>query len=225
MSTPAIAVSQVTKRYVDGDRRLDAVAKVELEVPEGELFVLCGPSGSGKTTLLGLMGAMVAPTSGKVALHGRDVTHLRDHHRTQLRRELLGFVFQELQLISGMTVLENVLLPLVPAGGASSDDVAHARELLTRFGLDKEIEARAERLSGGQRQRAAIARALILRPKILLLDEPTAHLDTENALEVVSLLFELRDEGTTVVCATHDGRLSDDERVDRVVRMCDGALA
>jgi len=224
MSAPAIAVTQVRKRYVDGNRRLDAVAEVDLEIPEGALWVLCGPSGSGKTTLLGLMGAMVAPTSGTVEIHGQDVTHLRDHHRTQVRRERLGFVFQDLQLISGMSVLENVLLPCVPSGGASAEDAARARELLVRFGLKGEIEARAERLSGGQRQRAAIARALVLQPKILLLDEPTAHLDTANALEVVSLLFELRDEGTTVVCATHDPRLSDDERVDRVVSMCDGAV-
>jgi len=221
---PAIAVREVRKRYVDGTRRLDAVADVSLEVPAGELWVLRGPSGSGKTTLLGLMGAMVAPSSGRVEIGGDDVTHLRDHHRTRLRRERIGFVFQELQLVSRMTVLENVLLPLVPSGGARPEDRARARELLERFGLKAQIDARSERLSGGQRQRAAIARALIRAPQVLLLDEPTAHLDTDNANEVVDLLCELRDEGSTIVAATHDPRLAEDARVDRVITMRDGAV-
>lgn len=220
----AIEVFELRKRYVDGTRRLDAVASVDLAVPEGELWVLQGPSGSGKTTLLGLMGGMVAPTSGHVEIHGENVTHLRDHHRTRVRRERVGFVFQELQLIAGMSVRENVLLPLVPSGGAPKSAHARAEELLTRFGLEKEIDARAERLSGGQRQRAAIARALILDPSIILLDEPTAHLDTDNALEVVGLLAELRDDGKTIVAATHDPRLAEDERVDRAIVMRDGAI-
>lgn len=220
----AIRVTGLRKRYVDGTRRLDAVAGVDLEVPEGVLWVLEGPSGSGKTTLLGLLGGMVAPTAGEVTVLGDDVTHLRDHHRTRLRRERIGFVFQDLSLIDGMTVLENVTLPLVPLGGARPDDRERARKLLERFGLKAQIEARAERLSGGQRQRAAIARALILSPRVLLLDEPTAHLDSENAREVVDLLSELRDEGTTIVAATHDPRLARDERVDRAITMRDGAI-
>lgn len=221
----AIAVKEVRKRYIDGTRRLEAVAGVSLEVPEGELWVLCGPSGSGKTTLLGIMGALLAPTSGRVSVLGQDLTHLRDHHRTAIRREKIGFVFQELQLVPGMTVRENVLLPLVPLGGARSEDVKRAEELLARFGLAGEIDARADKLSGGQRQRAALTRALILSPPILLLDEPTAHLDTANALEVVSLLCELSGEGKTIVCATHDPRLAEDPRVDRVVTLVDGRVA
>lgn len=220
----ALAVRGVRKRYTDGTRRVEAVAGVDLEVPEGALFVLVGPSGSGKTTLLGLLGAMIAPSEGEVAVLGEDVTHLRDHHRTALRRDRIGFVFQDLSLIDGMSVLENVTLPLVPLGGAREADRARARALLSRFGLEAEIDARAERLSGGQRQRAAIARALVRAPRILLLDEPTAHLDGENARAVVDLLCELRDEGTTIVAATHDARLADDPRVDRAIAMRDGAL-
>ena len=128
----AIRVAGLRKRYVDGTRRLDAVAGVDLEVPEGVLWVLEGPSGSGKTTLLGLMGGMVAPTAGEVTVLGDDVTHLRDHHRTRLRRERIGFVFQDLSLIDGMTVLENVTLPLVPLGGARPADRERARKLLAR---------------------------------------------------------------------------------------------
>ncbi len=224
MSAPAIVLSKVSKRYRDGARRIEAVAPTDLQVGAGELHVLRGPSGSGKTTLLGLMGAVIAPTSGAVALLGEEVTHLRDHHRTAVRRERVGFVFQELQLIAGMTVGENVLLPLVPTGGARREDAERARAILARFGVADRFDSPVERLSGGQRQRAAIARALILSPPILLLDEPTAHLDSANAGEVVDLCASLRDEGTTIVAATHDPRLADDPRVDRVHVMVDGAL-
>ena len=224
MSAPAIEVRGVRKRYTDGTRRIDAVRDVTLEVPAGELWVLKGPSGSGKTTLLGIMGGMLTPSAGSVALVGDDVTHLRDHHRTALRRERVGFVFQELSLVSRMTVRENVLLPLVPLGGPTQAHVERAEALLSRFGLADRIDSSVDKLSGGQRQRAALARSLILDPPILLLDEPTAHLDTDNALEVVRLLAELRDDGRSVVTATHDPRLADDPRVDRVVVMRDGAM-
>lgn len=225
MSEAALEVSGVVKRYRDGSRWIEAVRGVSLAIPRGALVVLRGPSGSGKTTLLGVMGAMVAPSAGKVVVLGKDVTHLRDHHRTALRRERIGFVFQELALIDRMTIRENVLLPLVPLGGARPTDVERAEKLLERFGLGDRLDSTPARLSGGERQRAAIARALIMGPPILLLDEPTAHLDTENALIVVSLLAELAAEGTTVVAATHDPRLADDARVNRVVTMRDGAIA
>lgn len=224
MSEPALEVSDVHKRYRDGSRTIEAVAGVTLAVPRGSLYVLRGPSGSGKTTLLGILGAMIAPSAGRVSVLGRDVMHLRDHHRTALRREHIGFVFQELSLIDHMSVRENVLLPLVPLGGARKEHVARAKELLDRFGIGDRIDSTPERLSGGQRQRAAIARALVLAPSVLLLDEPTAHLDSANALEVVRMLVELRDEGTTVVAATHDPRLADDARVDRVIAMRDGRV-
>ncbi|MBX3269479.1 MAG: ABC transporter ATP-binding protein [Sandaracinaceae bacterium] len=212
------------KRYADGARRVEAVAGVDLEIAAGTLVVLEGPSGSGKTTLLGLLGAMIAPTAGSVAILGEDVTHLRDHHRAALRRAHVGFVFQDLSLIGAMRVLENVLLPLVPRGGARPDERARAIALLERFGLGGERDARASRLSGGQRQRAAIARALVTAPEILLLDEPTAHLDGANAGGLVDALCALRDEGTTIVAATHDARLARDARVDRALTMRDGAL-
>lgn len=224
MSEPAIEVVEVSKRYRDGTRTIRAVDNVTLAVERGTLVVLRGPSGSGKTTLLGLMGAMIAPTSGRVCVLGKDLTHLRDHHRTAVRRERVGFVFQELGLIERMTLLENVLLPLVPLGGATAAQRARAETLLARVGLEGRMASTPEKLSGGERQRAAIARALVLAPPVLLLDEPTAHLDTENALAVVSLLAELVREGTTVVAATHDPRLADDGRVDRVVAMRDGAI-
>ncbi len=224
MSESALAVNDVHKRYRDGSRTIEAVAGVTLDVARGALVVLRGPSGSGKTTLLGILGAMIAPTKGKVSVLGKDITHLRDRHRTALRRERIGFVFQELSLIERMSVRENVLLPLVPLGGARAEHTRRAEELLARFGLKERIESRPERLSGGEKQRAAIARALILGPPILLLDEPTAHLDSATAAGVVDLLSELSGEGTTIVAATHDPRLFEDPRVARVIAMRDGML-
>jgi putative ABC transport system ATP-binding protein len=221
---PALEALEVTKRYRDGSRMVDAVAGVSLSIVRGTLEVLRGPSGSGKTTLLGILGGMTSPSSGRVRVLGQEVTHLRDHHRTALRREKVGFVFQELSLIDGMSVRENVLLPLVPLGGARKPHVERAATLLSRFGLGDRMDRRVETLSGGERQRAAIARALILAPAVLLLDEPTAHLDTDNAMAVVDVLTELRDEGTTVVAATHDPRLAEDPRVDHARVMRDGRL-
>lgn len=220
----AIETSEVTKRYLDGDRRMLAVDRVSITIDEKQLVALRGPSGSGKTTLLGLMGGMIAPTSGDVTIRGESIVHLRDAHRTTLRRERIGFVFQELALVPDMTLMENVLLPLVPTGGATPVERQRATALLGRVGLVHRRDSRASQLSGGERQRGAIVRALVRDPGILLLDEPTAHLDVANAAEVVSLLAALRDEGRTIVCATHDPRLADDPRVDRTVAMADGRI-
>ena len=222
--TVALATFELTKRYLDGERRRVAVDAVSLSIDTGRLVALRGPSGSGKTTLLGLAGGMIAPTSGDVQLFGASIVHLRDAHRTTLRRERIGFVFQELALVPDMSLLENVLLPLVPTGGASRAERDRALALLARFGLQGREASRASRLSGGERQRGALARALVRDPSILLLDEPTAHLDAKGAAEVVSLLAGLRDEGRTIVCATHDPRLADDPRVDHTWTMTDGRL-
>lgn len=224
MSEWVIETRDVTKSYLDGPRRLVAVDALRLGIASAELVALRGPSGSGKTTLLGLMGAMIAPTSGDVQIFGESVVHLRERHRTELRRARIGFVFQELALIPEMSLIENILLPCVPSGGATKADKERAAQLLTRFGLEGRHRARASQLSGGERQRGAIARALMREPPILLLDEPTAHLDSENAREVVALLASLRDEGKTIVCATHDPRLAEDPAVDRTITMADGRI-
>jgi putative ABC transport system ATP-binding protein len=219
-----IETQDVTKSYLDGRRRLVAVNALTLGIAHSELVALRGPSGSGKTTLLGLMGAMIAPSSGDVRIFGESVVHLRERHRTELRRARIGFVFQELALISEMSLIENVLLPCVPSGGAGRAEKERAAQLLERFGLAGRHRAHASQLSGGERQRGAIVRALMRNPPILLLDEPTAHLDSENAKEVVALLSSLRDEGKTIVCATHDPRLADDPSVDRTITMADGRI-
>lgn len=220
-----LAVVDAHKVYFDGDTSIEALAGVSLSVPAGVLWVLRGPSGSGKTTLLGVLGGLVTPSRGDALLRGESIVRMRDHHRTLLRREVVGTVLQDLGLIAGMTVLENVLLPLVPTGGATREDRDRAQRLLERFGLGGRARTQVQRLSGGERQRVGIARALSMRPAVLLLDEPTAHLDGRNAHEVVDLLVSLRDEEkSTIVAATHDPRLADDPRVDEVIDMADGRL-
>jgi putative ABC transport system ATP-binding protein len=217
--------TDVVKRYADGDRVVRAVDGVTIAVEEGELVVLRGTSGSGKTTLLGLLGGMIAPSSGDVRFAGESIVHLREHHRAELRRTKVGFVFQELALIPEMSVLENVMLPLVPEGGGGADDEARALSSLAELGITREKAlARASRLSGGERQRAAIVRALVREPKLLLLDEPTAHLDAENAAAIAKLLRSEKARGRTIVASTHDPRLADAEGIDRTLEMRDGRL-
>lgn len=224
MSDAAIRLVDVSKRYFDGPRRTMAVQGADLQVRSGEWLVLTGPSGSGKSTLLGLMGGMIVPTSGSVQIAGKEVEHLRDHHRTRWRREKVGFVFQSLALIPGMSLLENVLLPCAPLGGPSKEHLQRARSLLDEFGMVDLERSRVERLSGGQRQRGALARALVLSPEILLLDEPTAHVDAENAEAILARLNNEALEGRSVVTTTHDPRVATDGRVHRVLSMVDGSL-
>jgi putative ABC transport system ATP-binding protein len=225
-SANGIMVSAVglTKHYPAARGERDAIHDVSLAIPAGQLWVVSGPSGSGKTTLLGLLGGMIAPTRGEVCLDGKSITHLRDHHRALVRRSLVGMAFQEFALVMGMTLIENILLPLTPQGGATHRDLSRASKLLRRFGMEDLAESRVERLSGGERQRGAIVRALILDPPLLMLDEPTAFLDTNNVHRIMELLFALRDEGRTILVATHDARLLDHRRLDGALRLMDGKL-
>lgn len=220
----SVELVDVHKRYQDGRRTHEAVAGVSLSLAAGSLTVLAGPSGSGKSTLLALAGGMTTPTSGDVRLFGQSVVTLRDHHRARLRRERVGFVFQDLGLIGSLTLLDNVLLPLLPSGKSDSAAQRRAHGWLTRLGLGDLAESRADKLSGGERQRGALARAVIMSPGLLLLDEPTAHVDRESAAEIVKALGELRDAGTIILASTHDPRLVERAEVDRVVELRDGRL-
>jgi putative ABC transport system ATP-binding protein len=221
---PAIQALGLSKRYGAGHAAMVALHEVTIRIPAGEFWAITGPSGSGKTTLLGLLGGMIAPTEGEVRLAGQTITHLRDHHRALLRRNVVGVVFQEFALVPGMSLIENILLPWVPQGGAEESDRRRIEGLLGRFGMGRYRGTRVERLSAGERQRGAIIRALAADPPILLLDEPTASLDTANVGLLMTLLLGLRDEGKTLVATTHDLRLAEDDRVDRVLRLVDGQL-
>jgi putative ABC transport system ATP-binding protein len=214
----------LTKRYGTGHSETYAVRDVSLAIPGGQFWIVSGPSGSGKTTLLGLLAGMIAPTCGEVRLCGEPITHLRDHHRALVRRHLVGVVFQECALVPRMTVGENLFLPLVPEGGATESDRLKAGALLERFGMAEFARARVERLSAGERQRAAIIRALLADAPILLLDEPTASLDTDNVRMILDVLLRLRDEGRTLLATTHDQRLAEHPRIDGVLRLVDGTI-
>lgn len=219
-----VSAAGLTKRYPAARIERDALHEVNLSIPAGQLWVVSGPSGSGKTTLLGLLGGMIAPTQGEVSLDGKSITHLRDHHRAMIRRTLVGMVFQDFALVTGISLLENILLPLVPQGGATRRDVTRAGELLRRFGIEDLAESRVERLSGGERQRGAMARALILDPPLLLLDEPTASLDTENVHRIMELLLALRNGGRTILVATHDARVLEHHEIDGTLKLVDGTI-
>lgn len=217
----AIETDALVKRYRDGQRDRVVVRDVALSLEERTCTVLMGPSGCGKTTLLSLLGGMVQPTSGDVRLYGESLVRLRDGHRTELRRRRIGFVFQELALVPAMTVRENLVLPWVPLGlppRAALDTILSYAE---RVGIADVLDRPARTLSGGERQRAAIVRALAFDAPILLLDEPSAHLDAENAARLVTLLRELHAAGKTIVLSTHDPRLAD---VGRLCPMRDGRI-
>jgi len=179
-----LELREVTKKIWDGRDRRVVIDAASLEIDAGEWIVLRGPSGSGKTTLLSIIGAMSRPTSGEVFFAGEPTSRLRDAHRAELRRTTVGFVFQDLQLIEDLNAEENVLLPFIPVG-VKTQHRARATALLERFGVASLAHTRAKQLSGGERQRVAIARALLGSPKLLLLDEPTAHLDDARAAQLL----------------------------------------
>lgn len=207
----------------DGEGLRQVLHGVSLTLDRGELVALRGPSGSGKTTLLALLGGLATPTRGEVMLQGRSIVRMRDHHRTALRRDVVGYVLQELALLPAASLLDNVLLPFVP-DGIRAEDRTRALAWLDRFGLASRAATPAGRLSGGEKQRAAIARALVREPAVLLLDEPTAHVDAETAQTLVDALARLRDEGRAVLVATHDPRVYDDARIDRTLVLDRGRL-
>lgn len=221
---PVVAVRGVHKRVFDGAERRTLLDDVSFELERGELAVLRGPSGSGKTTLLAIVGAMLLPTSGEVEIDGEPVSRMRDRHRALVRRRKVGFVFQDVQLIDGMTVIENALLPRVP-DGITRADRDRAGALLERFGVAPLAARVARSLSGGERQRVALARALLCDPPLLLLDEPTAHLDDARAEQVADELAALASEGRAVLVATHDPRVAQSRAVGRVLDLAHGRIA
>jgi putative ABC transport system ATP-binding protein len=201
----ALALADVTKRVIDGDARRVVLDGVCLTLEPGEIALVRGPSGSGKTTLLAVAGGMLLPTSGEVRLGDEPISRLRDAHRSEVRRRCVGFVFQDVQLIEGMTARQNVLLPSVPEG---RDLGERADALMDRFGVAQLASVVARKLSGGERQRIALARALLLDPAVLILDEPTAHLDDARAEQLVAELASLARGGKALLIATHDPRLA-----------------
>lgn len=220
-----IELRDVRKVYEEGrPGELVAVDGVSLAIDAGTLTVIRGPSGSGKTTLLSLVGAMARPTAGRILVDGQELTRLPERFLTEVRRRTFGFVFQQGNLIPGLTTLENVMLPAFPLGVPRDALVARARALLDRLAVGHRADAKAEWLSGGEAQRAAIARALVNRPRVLVADEPTAQLDTRLSREFMEIVGGLRAEGMTVLVASHDPIVYEAPGVDRSLAMRDGRL-
>jgi len=224
MTTPVLVAQRVSKVVPTNDRdaeELVILAAIDLEINAGESVAIVGPSGSGKTTLLGILAGLDTPTSGSVALDGRELTLLTEEQRARLRGEVVGFVFQSFQLLGSLTALENVMLPGELRGDL--DPHSDAMELLERVGLTARAGHYPRQLSGGEQQRVAIARAFASRPKVLFADEPTGNLDTMTGARIIDLLFGLNDAyGTTLVLVTHDVRLAD--RCDRVIELDAGRV-
>ncbi|MBF0283625.1 MAG: ABC transporter ATP-binding protein [Magnetococcales bacterium] len=221
-SCPLIRIVGLNKQYETDAGAFPVLKEVNLEVAAGEFVAIMGPSGSGKSTFLNLLGCLDLPTSGDYWLQGREVARLDRDERAQLRNRLLGFVFQGFNLLPRMTLEENVGLPLVYARIPRQERRQRAREMLERMGLGEYFHSIPSRISGGQQQRAAIARALILRPPLILADEPTGNLDTRTSGEVMAIFQELNHEGVAVVLVTHEPDVAACAR--RLVRFVDGRI-
>ena len=201
-----------------------AVEDVSLGIEAGKVTVLTGPSGSGKTTLLSILGCMARPTSGRLMLRDREVTSLPARFLTEIRRKCFGFIFQQYNLIQGISVLENVMLPAYPNGDRFPQLKERAGELLALFNLRSKAYSKVEWLSGGEAQRTAIARALVNDPQVIIADEPTAHLDSKLSRELMEIVSTFKAAGKTIVIASHDPIVFDSPVVDTVVAMRDGMI-
>ncbi len=235
-----IELAEVSKAFNEGrPNAFVALDRVSLSIERGAITVLKGPSGSGKTTLLSLIGCMARPTAGRIRLLGLsedlfafnraqdslEVTRLPERFLAFVRRRLFGFIFQHFNLIKGISVLENVMLPAYPSGMSYPDLRKKALRLLGLFGIEGRAEVNAEWLSGGEAQRTAIARALVCDPSVIIADEPTAHLDTALSREFIDIVAGLRQSGKTVIMASHDPLVYESPVVDRVVVLRDGRLS
>jgi putative ABC transport system ATP-binding protein len=220
-----IALHDIRKVFNGGKpNEFVALEGVDLTIDSHKATAIKGPSGSGKTTLLSLLGCMARPTSGRIFLKDREITSLPERFLTEIRRETFGFMFQQFNLIRGITTLENVMLPAYPNGEKHSSLKKRAMELLGLFNLDHKAASQVEWLSGGEAQRVAIARALINQPSVIIADEPTAHLDTKLSSEFMDIMGQLKAEGKTVLIASHDPIVCESVVVDRIVDMRDGKV-
>ncbi len=221
--SPILETTNLTKTYPSGSSELTVLDAVNISIPTGSTAAIVGPSGSGKTTLLGLCAGLDRASSGIVRIDGNDITNFSEGQRAQLRRESIGFIFQNFQLMPNLTAIENVVIPAELQGKHGSETSARAARLLERVGLGSRMKHYPKQLSGGEQQRVAIARAFIHQPKILFADEPTGNLDEESSLLIEDMLFEINKElGTTLVLVTHDNELA--KKTSHIIKLKGGKL-
>ena len=224
MSNTILACEAVCKNYYDGQLNVQVLDNLTLQVDKGRSIGIVGASGSGKSTLLHILGGLDKPTSGRVSLIGQDLSQLSQKQLSGLRNQYLGFVYQFHHLLPEFSALENVMMPLLIGKRPKEQARERALLMLEKVGLKDRVLHRPGELSGGERQRAAIARALVTDPACLLADEPTGNLDRKNALNILDMMMELKQElGTALVVVTHDDEMA--ARFDRVLNMTDGALS
>ena len=219
---PLIQARDLRKTYHVGDQVVHALDGLDLDIRANEYVALMGPSGSGKSTLMNMLGCLDSPTSGCYILNGQDVSRLEDDALAEIPNREIGFVFQTFNLLPRYTALENVALPMVYAGIAKAERQERAHEVLEQVGLGDRMDHRPNELSGGQRQRVAVGRALVMRPSIILADEPTGNLDTATSEEVMELFGDIQKAGNTVILVTHEEDIA--AYAHRTVRLRDGRV-
>ena len=217
-----IELHQVEREFRVGDEIVHALAEVELQVPDGDYISVMGPSGSGKSTLLNVLGLLDRPSTGSYRLDGTETTELAEEQRAALRRERIGFVFQAFHLVPRLNAADNIALPMLLAGIPPRQREERVQEVLASLDLSNRAQHRPDQLSGGQRQRVAIGRAIIMRPGLLLADEPTGNLDEHSGQEVTGVLEQLNSNGITLMVVTHDPDIGG--RARRRIRMRDGRI-
>jgi putative ABC transport system ATP-binding protein len=219
---PIIETAGLSKRYASGELSVEALRRVDLIVRPREYVAIMGPSGSGKSTLLSILGCLEQPTGGRYRLAGEEVAAFDERKAARVRRERIGFVFQSYNLLARSTALQNVELPLIYGHVGRDERRARARAALAAVGLEDRGDHLPSQLSGGQQQRVAVARAIVARPAVLLADEPTGNLDSHSEAELLDLLGEVHERGTTIVMVTHSREVA--ERGRRIVHMLDGLI-
>lgn len=217
-----ISLSDITKTYHLGTIDVPVLKHVDLSIAEGEYVAIMGASGSGKSTLMNIIGCLDRPSSGHYLLAGTDLTTLSDDELADIRNQYIGFVFQQFNLLPKLTALSNVMLPMIYADVSRSQRIKQATEALAQVGLSDRLQNRPNQLSGGQQQRVAIARALVNNPALVLADEPTGALDSTTSQEIMELLTELNQQGTTIALVTHDANVA--AKTNRTIQMLDGLI-